>query len=250
MHRDHIASAAGSKAEAEAEDAGTTACPPPLPWHRRRHHGLVLLRWWYGQVARVFRAPDQRLGSANTTCVLAPLEGLCPGVLRLRDLFAGAWNGWWHTLHERVNGPVWLSAVQGPSGPDFGTKGATIAHALPWRYPCVLCARTPLPNDRSARLFYTWGWYLALLWWEETGAPMWRPTRHGRMECWDPPNCWHFSPRRRLALFASPPPPPTLTPRRPSGRWLPRCTPSFPGSPTSGGPPCRSRATFGPPPSG
>ena len=74
-HEDQVASAAGSKAEAEVEDAGATPPPPPLPWHRRQHHGLALLRWWYGQAAQVFPIPNQRRGWASTTCVLAPLEG-------------------------------------------------------------------------------------------------------------------------------------------------------------------------------
>ena len=30
---------------------------------------------------------------------------------------------------------------------------------------------------------------------------MWWPTRHGRVEGWDLPNCWHLRPRGRLALF-------------------------------------------------
>ena len=115
---------------AEGEGAGTPARPPPLPWSRRQHHGLALLRWWYGQAAQVFPAPHQRRGGASTTCALAPLEGLCPGVQRLQDLLTGAWNGWWHTHHQRVDGPVWLSAVHGP---EFGTKGATVGQALQWR---------------------------------------------------------------------------------------------------------------------
>ena len=69
---------------------GHAAPAPPLPWHRRRHHGLALLRWWHTQSTLVFPAPHQRRGWASTVCAVAPLVELCPGVLRLQDLLAEA----------------------------------------------------------------------------------------------------------------------------------------------------------------
>ena len=142
-------------------------------------------------------------------------------------------------------GPVWLSAVPRPAGPEFGTKGATLGQALQWRYPRVLYAAAPRPDARSARRPYTWRKYLAPMWQEETGAALWRPTRHGRVGIWDdPPACWHLRPLRRLTLFegetaagrphtlgvdwwgrvwdndpARHPPPPTLGPRRRGWTW-------------------------------
>ena len=134
-----------------------------------------------------------------------------------------------------------------------------MGQALQWRYPQV----PPQPDARSARRPYTWRWYLALMWHEETGTALWRPTRHGQVE---------LRPLRRLTLFegetaasrrhtvgvdwwgrvwdndpARQPPPPTPGPRRHGLRWPTRCTPSSPWSPPSGGPPCQSRGRSTPP---
>ena len=65
----------------------------------------------------------------------------------------------------------------------------------------MLFARAPRPDAWSAGLPYTWRFYLAPLWHEETGAPLWRPTPHGRVVRWDPPTRWHLRPCRRLSLF-------------------------------------------------
>ena len=58
---------------------GHSGVPPLLPRSRRRHHGLALLRWWYGQAAQVLPAPHQRRGWASTTCALAPSRGYALG---------------------------------------------------------------------------------------------------------------------------------------------------------------------------
>ena len=104
----------------------------------------------------MFPAPHQRRGWASTVCALASLVGMCHVVLRLQDLLAGASNGWWHIHHQRMDGPVRLSAVQRPGGAEFGTKGATVGQTLRWEYPQVLFARAPRPDGRSARRPYTW----------------------------------------------------------------------------------------------
>ena len=143
-----------------------------------------------------------RWGWARTACALAPLVGLLPGVLRLQDLLAGAWNGWWHCGHLPEDGAVWITAVDLPSGPGFGTKGATVGQALQWRYPQVLYARAPRPDPRGSRRPYTWRQYLAPTWREETGEPLRRQTRPRRVERWDdPPPSWLLRPRRRLTLL-------------------------------------------------
>ena len=85
---------------------GTRPRPPLFLWHWRRHHGLALLRCWHNEATLVFPAPHQRRGWASTVCALTPLVGLCPGVLRLQDRLAEAWNGWWHTHDQRGDGPV------------------------------------------------------------------------------------------------------------------------------------------------
>ena len=114
--------------------------------------------------------------------------GLLPGVLRLRDLLAGAWNGWWHCGHRPEDKAVYITAVVLPSGPEFGTKGATAGQALQWRYPQVLFARAPRPDPRSGRRPHTWRKCLGPMWQEETGLPL---RRH--VELWDdPPPCWFF----------------------------------------------------------
>ena len=84
---------------AEGEGAGTPPPPPPTPlepaaapWSRP----AVVVVW---PCHSGVPSPNQRRGLASTTCALAPLEGLCPRSLRLRDVLAGAWNGWWHTHH-------------------------------------------------------------------------------------------------------------------------------------------------------
>ena len=87
----------------------------------------------------------------------------CPGVLRLQVLLAGTWNGWWHTHHRRVEGRIWLSGVEGADGPQSGTMGATLGHALQCRYPQVLFARAPRPDAWGADLPYTWHSYLVPL---------------------------------------------------------------------------------------
>ena len=88
--------------EAEDGDAGTRP-QPPLPPLRNTSGGTTaspLVRWWYRQAALVFPSRPQRWGWAHTACALAPLVGLLPGVLRLQDLLAGAWNGWWRCGHR------------------------------------------------------------------------------------------------------------------------------------------------------
>ena len=128
--------------------------------------------------------------------------GLRPGVLRLNDLVAGVWNGWWHTQHQPGDGPVWLSALPRPSSPKFGYKGAAVGQALRCRYHQLLYVRAPPPSAYSLRSPYTWRWYLAPIWLAKTGAALWRPTWHGRVELQgDPPSCWHLRPLRRLTLF-------------------------------------------------
>ena len=161
--------------------------PAPLTEHQRRHHGLALVRWWYRQAALVFREGGRplRWGWARMACALAPLVGLLPGVLRLQDLLAGAWNGWWHCGHRPEDGAVWITAVDLPSGPEFGTKGATVGQAPQWRYPEVLYARAPRPDPRGSRRPYTWRQYLAPMWREETGEPLRRQTGPRRVGRWD-----------------------------------------------------------------
>ena len=150
----------------------------------------------------MFPNRPQRWGRAHTACALAPLVGLLPGVLRLQDLLAGAWNGWWHCGHRPADGAVLITAVDFPSGPEFGTKGATVGQALQWRYPQVLFARAPWPDPCGGRLTYTWRKFLAPMWREETGGPPRPQTLPRRVEQWDdPPPCWFPRPRRRLTLF-------------------------------------------------
>ena len=113
-----------------------------------------------------------------------------------------------------------------------------MGQAVQWRYPRVLYARAPRLDPRSARRPYKWRWYLAPMWREETGQPLWRPTWHGRVECWDDPAAWWFlRPLRRLT-------------RQRGGTWPTRSTPSSLWSPMCGGPPCRSRGRFMPRPGG
>ena len=51
------------------------------------------------------------------------------------------------------------------------------------------------------------------------------------------PTPWRWTGRAGCGTTTPPASPhPTPTPRRPGGRWPPRCTPSSPGSPTFGGP--------------
>ena len=185
-HQPFSPMARGPQGRGRGRGCRHAAPAPPLPWNRRRHHSLAPLRWWHAQATLVFPAPHQCRGWASTVCALAPLVRL-PGVLRLQDLLAGDWNGWWHTDHQRGDGPVWLSAVQCPGGPEFRTKGATVGPALQWRYPHVLFARPSRPDAHSARRPYTWRWYLAPMWQKETGVALWRPTRHGRVGILDDP---------------------------------------------------------------
>ena len=150
----------------------------------------------------MFLSRPQRWGWAPTACALAPLVGVLPGVLRLQDLLAGAWNGWWHCGHQPEDKAVWITAVVLPSGPEFGTTGATVGRALQWRQPQVLFARAPRPDPRGGRRLYTWRKFLTPLRREETGEPLRRQTRPRRVEQWDdPPPCRFLRPRRRLTLF-------------------------------------------------
>ena len=129
---------------------------------------------------------------------------------------------------------MWLCAVQGPSGFEFGTKGATIAQALHSRYYNVLFARAARLDDRSAGLFYTWRRYLEPLWQEETGAALWRPARSGgRVGRWD-----------SLRLLAPPPPlaPHPRSERQPAAgpapwRWIGGAGPGTTIPPASPPPP-------------
>ena len=100
-----------------------------------------------------------------------------------------------------VDKRVWITAVQRPGAPEFRTKGATVGQAVRWRYPRS-SARAPWTDRRSRRLPYTWRWYLAPMWHEETDVELWRLTRHGRVERWeDVPPCELHRPLRRLTLF-------------------------------------------------
>ena len=74
-----------------------------------------------------------------------------------------------------------------PGGREFGTKGASVGQTLQWRYPKFPYSRTPQPEAGSARLPFTWHWYLAPMRQEETGMLLWRPTWHGRVQRWDDP---------------------------------------------------------------
>ena len=147
-------------------------------------------------------ARSERRSWANTVCALAPLVGLLPGVLCLQDLLAAARNGWWHCSHRTKNKQVWITAVDRPSGREFGTTGATVRHALHWRWPQDHYPRPPSPDSRSGRVPYMWRRYLAPIWWVETGVLLQRQVRPRRVKRWDNPSpCWFLRPRRRFTLF-------------------------------------------------
>ena len=251
---------------AVGEDGRAARAPPaPLTEHQRRHHGLALVRWWYRQAALVYRHPAARGGWARAACALAPLVCLLPGVLRLQEMLAGAWNGWRHCGHRPEDRAVWITAVDSPTGPEFGTKGATVGQALRWRYPQVLYARAPRPDPCGSRLPYTWRQYLAPMWREETGEPLRRQTGPRRVVRWDdPPPPPAGSSARSAALPSSrgrrppagttpwgwtggagsgtmtPPASRPPTPGRHGGTWPTPSTTSSPRLATCGGPSCRS----------
>ena len=74
--------------------------------------------------------------------------------------------------------------------------------ALRWPFCSALCLPSPRPRQLLSRCLLTWPWYREQLWQEECGSSLWRPARRGgRVERWDPLDCWHFHPWPRLTLL-------------------------------------------------
>ena len=76
--------------------------------------GILLLEWRYGQAERVYPVPARRARWAASFCALAPLDGLCPGIIRMHDFPLGAWNGWSHSGRRSRGGQGLAACCSGP----------------------------------------------------------------------------------------------------------------------------------------
>ena len=182
-HGDHMA-------EAEAEGAGTPARPPCSPG---TGGGTTASPCYGGGTARLTRcSPPPTSGEDGPAPPVPspPSKGCALGSSASRTSSPGRGMGGGTPTTSARTAPSSCRLSGAPLAPSLGPRGPPSARRCNGGTPAS-SLRTP-PNDRSAGLFYTWRWYLAPLWQEETGAPMWRPTCHGRVEHWDPPNyCWH-----------------------------------------------------------
>ena len=108
-----------------AKCAAKPAPRPRLTPAHRRYWGIPHLRRWHSNAVLAYPQPPQRARWA-ATCALAPLDGICPRVVRLQDLLLRAWNGWRRAWQRSQDAPVWISAVPTAAGHDLGTKGAMV----------------------------------------------------------------------------------------------------------------------------
>ena len=138
----------------EARDGDAGMWPrPPRPPSPSTSGGTMASPWFAAVPPRHpgVSGPPPAAGLGQHRLCPAPLVGLLPGVLHLRDLLAGA-SRWWHCVHRPEDERVWITAVERPGGPKFGTKGATMGQALQSQ---VLYAHAPLPDPRNGCLPYT-----------------------------------------------------------------------------------------------
>ena len=140
---------------------------PPLPWDRRRHPGL--LRPGHPRVPHPPPAP----GVARHLLCPGPPRGAMswgptpPG----KSLPAPGTGGGTPTNIART-AQSGRSPTRAPMAPSSGPRGPL------WAWLCN--AGTPRSSSRLPPA-YTCCSCLAPMWQEESGAALWRPTRHGRL---------------------------------------------------------------------
>ena len=178
----------------------------PLPtaayW---RFIDLLLRRWWVLRCAAYLDAKHRALWAhaiCLQSCLLALLEAIATGAVRMQNIFAGAWDGLWHTPGRQLsfaNAPLWIMSVLTSAAPlDFGVKKATVQSAVKWLNPLTetLYARAQHPTEHQStrpQLGITWIQPLCGL------VPI-RRYRHGGV--WFPlPPIWEANPHWRLVIL-------------------------------------------------
>ena len=121
-----------------------TALVHPQPGISNARFTELLLKSWWAMTCAAYPHPQHRAQWARTVCLLASLETITLGAIRMQHLLAGAWDGLRHTpgqVFALDNATVMLPPTA--AGPlDFAVKGAISGGTLQWRYPKLetLCA--------------------------------------------------------------------------------------------------------------
>ena len=242
--------------------------PPPLSWHRRRHHGLSSRRRWYRQAALVFPTPQQRRGWASAVFTLAPPRGAAPrGCAPLGPPCRGVERVVAHPPSARGQ-PGLAVCRPAPRRLRVQDQGGHCAPSPGLQVPQgPLRARPPAGRPQSAPpldIALVPSAHVA----QGDGPSAVAAPRHGRVGIWDNPPMPAGTSAQSAAspssggrrLLASPtpwgwtsgagcgtttvparPPPLTLRLRQRGWTWPRRCVPTSPWSPTCGGQPCRNR---------
>ena len=170
--------------------------PAQYPTRPEDWFTTAVMRRWRSAAVAAFPHAHQRHQWARDVCLLAPVDRIAPGAVRMQDLLAGCWDGLRHPPGGELlleNSSLWVSAVPLPGGvPDLGVKGASLVAVFGWRYPSGAFApgrSAPPPTSNPVPSIGIGG--SPPFWGSHPGGEEWLPL----------PPVWAANPHRRLVLF-------------------------------------------------